>query len=223
VTAIAAFALLFAPEARAQFPPFTASGLTNDSLSFYTPNWSGSLEVAYLINGVRIGGGVTSEARLANALSEATSMPIWRSGVTTQSTSVALSFVYNPFVVDVGVSTTSLNLDDAELRFAPPPARPDETRSNAADVVGVASSASYVPAAFFWGYLYPSVGAAFQLDVYDYEGETTTLVSGGPQAALTAKYNLLFVRAAYTKFIVNTDSFDDRFSIDIGVLFTFYR
>ncbi|MBD3410449.1 MAG: hypothetical protein GF419_09645 [Ignavibacteriales bacterium] len=221
--AVATLLLLFAPEARAQFPPFTSSGLTNDSLDFFTPNWSGSLEVAYLINGVRIGGGVSSEARLANAISEATSMPIWQSGVSTQSTSASVSFVYNPFVVAADVSTTSLNLDDAVKRFAAPPARPDETRSQSAEVVGLSASASYLPVALLWGYLYPSVGAGFQLDVYDYEEKTTTLVSGGPRFALTAKYNFLFIRASYTKYVVNTESFDDRAAVDIGILFTLYR
>lgn len=220
ISCIILFAIILQDSCYGQFGRWTMRGIEK-RMDFISFNFLRNGEIADVINGPRLGVSSIDEPVMKTILNDITNMPLWKNSPKLNRTGAELTLFYNPFSVEFGAMSATLDLEQVDKYFALPPSRPTENRGSTIDILNFYAGVSYVPFALFYGYVYPSVGAIFYMANYEYEGNTETYLTSGLTVEISAKYNWFFVSWSYRKFFENTESFDDQTKLQAGLWMTF--
>lgn len=192
-------------------------GIKNNTLEFFTLNKLGHKKIDSVVNGLRVSGVYNRENVRGGVLDEATQMPVWNSSNIEYSFGGEISVVMNPLIIDIGAVYSEVLLEDYDLRFGMPPPRPESEWDESIESINYYAAASYIPAAFFWGYVYPSIGVLFYGGLHTFQNTLSFTFSAGAEVRLNVKYSILFVSASFRKFFLDAESYDHQLQANAGI------
>ncbi len=191
--------------------------IEDDSLKFLQYN-AFNKRIGNIINGVYFEAGGGNDKMNYQLINQISFLPFYDSSPSLSNTKLGGSIIINPFITNVGYYSGEQDLSELQLNFAYPPTPPNETKlSTVIKYTAIHAAINYIPVSLFWGYLYPSLGPVINYTTYKYNSVNKSYMGIGANAAVMFKFKNLFMTVSYSKYITNSEYFNDQLFVGGGI------
>lgn len=204
----------------------------NSTIKFFLTGF-GNEKARFVTNGFRVSPIVQLTKYSKKMMDKASYLPIWAENIDTENYGLELSFLQLPFELNLSVTYSKLDLDKKSRKFAYPPLNPNgdiidhklNVYSGNMGFNWIPFMMSFKPALYFdiknpTIYIYPAVGAIFNYTYFEYYGNKNDYHTIGASAELNMRYRLIFLKAAYRKFLYQKNHLDSQLQLQLGVWFS---